>query len=249
MIKDSRSLAFRNASAHATMRIVLATKLSNLNSAFVDAPSLLASRLNLLLAALRLAQDEVQWWVLHTDVVLEQLPRKERDAERDPRAFHPASVQALLSLSSQLCKVVVENRAKLVEAAIEQMGLYKSSISEHAVAIGSSGMLTGEASALLSELPSHVGLASEVGADLFGLRLNILRLVCELSKPPLFTHVASSASIKALLRDVHATATLSLAIDNTEPFVTSASEPTALLADANSNACLLALLRASQRTA
>ena len=88
-----------------------------------------------------------------------------------------------------------------------------------------------EVAHLLRELPKHVNHANDVGCDLRGLRLNILRLVCSFSTPSLQAQVAGYKCLGKLLAELHACANLSLAIDTTEPLLRAATEPTALYAD------------------
>ena len=85
------------------------------NSALLDSPSLLGPRISTLTTTLKLATDEVTWWVLHADAVPEDVPRKEREADRDVSIFHPATVQALLRLSAALVGIVLDQQAKMKE--------------------------------------------------------------------------------------------------------------------------------------
>jgi hypothetical protein len=55
---------------------------------------LLGACVQVLVTALKLAQEEISWWALHADAVPDLLPRKEREADRDLSVFHPASCQA-----------------------------------------------------------------------------------------------------------------------------------------------------------
>ena len=76
---DSRVLAFRNsAAAHLAVRTALCTKLSHLQNVLQDTTDLLYSKMRKLVCALRLTQDEVQWWSLHHHAVPDDVPKKVR---------------------------------------------------------------------------------------------------------------------------------------------------------------------------
>ena len=232
LVKESRITAFRQAGqVHATTRAVLITKLSRLHCAFLDSPSLISPRFQVLLAGLKLAQDEITWWALHADAVPDDLPRKEREAERDMTCFHPASVQALLRHTAALSSCVLAQKALLTEASAARMGLYSEQISECVKQVAAEITLPTPVSKLLAELPAHIAHAGDVGCDLRGLRLNVLRLVCTFSTPQLMALVTSNKSLARLVHELHATVYLSLAIDATERQLRSATAPTALFAD------------------
>ena len=152
LLKESRLRAYREAGVmHMALRSVLVTKLSHLHSAFFDAPALLCKQLPVLLAALALAQDEVQWWVQHADAVPKELTRKEVDAAAEARAYayHPGgSVQALLRLMESLYNVVAgvtgEGAAggrRLAEDAAVKMLEYQTSLDNLVSAVCHSGAL------------------------------------------------------------------------------------------------------------
>ena len=236
LLRESRLTAFRGAaSVHATIRAILATKLARIHAVVMDAPRLLCSRLPILLTAMRLAQDEVQWWVLHVDAVLEELPRKEREAERDASAFSPAGVQELLRLTSQLHAVVLSSRANLVESAAQTMRDRREAIEKYAPSVNLSA-LSAEVGTLLRELPAQIGRAGDVGADLTGLRLSVLRLVCELSKPSGYGQLATSEPLRACVGEAVACAHLSRAVDTTQELMDEVTEATALMSSAGGSA-------------
>ena len=231
-IKESRIQAFRGAGKiHATSRSILITKLSHLHAALTDAPALLMPKFATMLTALKLAREEVIWWTLHADAIPEELTKKEASAEKDPAIFHPASVQALLRLMSALTTDALAQKAVLTEAAAARMQLHKDVVRERSGQLGESVALPHEVAPVLREMPSHLALAGEVGIDLRGVRLNVLRLVCELSRPHLLALAASNKALSTLLKELHAISELSLVIDTTEALLRSATEPTALLSD------------------
>jgi len=232
-LKESRISAFRSAgNMHATLRAVLVTKLTNLHAALLDSPSKLCPLLPTLLTALRLAQDEVAWWVLHADAILDELPRKEREAERDAATFHPAGVLSLLRLSDGLKGLLLDQRAKLFEAAAARLtGHHLTTVNNYLEAVQPL-KLPIEATSILRELPAHLTACDNVDADLQGLRLNILRVVLELSKPGTFSLLSQSAALTSLVRELHTVTALSYAVDSTESLIKQL-EPTELLADAS----------------
>ena len=117
-LKEARSVAFRTAPVvHATLRRILGLKLAHLTSAIRDSPEVLCGRWPAVFAALQMADDELTWWALHVDSTPHDLPRKEREAERDPTAFHPVSVIALLRLAARLTAVVINKHSRLMEVA------------------------------------------------------------------------------------------------------------------------------------
>ena len=268
LLKESRLAAYRHAGPlHATTRAVLITKLSHLQSAFLDNTSLLGPKFEVpfpphllwrappstppvatcamasltifgtsrvwqvLITALRLAAEEVTWWALHADAVPDELSRKERDAERDTSCYHPASVESLLRLTAALTKSVHTHQALLAESASARMLMHKEELTRLFAAVSAEVALPSESAALLRDLPLHVQHAADVNCDLRGLRLNALRIVCALSAPQLMTIAMASPPLTNLLKEVHATANLSLAIDASEPLLRSTTEPTALFAD------------------
>lgn len=174
--RRSRSVAFRSAgTTHALLRNILATKLEHLTAATTDSPTLLSPCMDAILATLKLAQEEVGWWATHVDAVPEELPRKEREAERDPRAFHPASLLILLRQSHQLISRVSEHKAKLAEDAAAKLSGLRYALEEQVRSALDSAAMPEPLTMMLKQLPLHCDNAHVVGVDLGGLRLNILR--------------------------------------------------------------------------
>lgn len=220
-LKDARVSSWKRAAKmHLSYRTALCTKLTHLNLAFVDSPSLVPPKLLTTLAALRLAQDELDWWTTHVDIVPDELPKKVRE-EGDASFFNPATVHELVRLAMQLQFHLYFER-KLLQARFSEFlsGPKKAEVEQQLVSVsGPLQQLPTRCASLLREMPDHLANASSLqlphiyGA---GLRLNVLRALSEVSLNS-HVHIASeSAPLCRLLQTLQNVADLSRAVDEPE---------------------------------
>ena len=232
-LRESRVTALKSAPrAHLETRLSLSTKLGNLYSFISDSPQLLQSRLPLIISALRLAQAEIEWWALHADATLDEVPRKLREEIEPGRAeaFQPQTVVALVRWSMQLKQRVQENAARLAQdAGVRLAGPVRSAI-EALIPAAGLDQCPPRVRQLLQEVPAHLAAAAEVDCDLRGLRINALRVTCGMSAAGAFSVVQSSAALRELLSAVSTAATLSAAVDGALYFIDAATAAPTLLA-------------------
>ena len=241
-LKESKLAAYRQAGGvHATTRAVLATKLANLHAAIADSPVLLTSCLAALLACLRLAQDEVQWWALHLDACPDGIPAKVKAEVDTSRAFAPDSARALLLHSARIAVALQREKARITEEVAARLsGPARTAIVELGAALQAAApSLPAELSAPIKLVPAQLARAVDVGVDLTGLRLNCLRFVCELAKPSGARLLESQPKIRPLARQLQAAAQLSPTVDMLETLLRRSVEPIALLCDGPKLARLL----------
>lgn len=106
-------------------------------------------------------------------------------------------MQALLRLTHALSKVVLDKKALITEGAAARMALYNLTVSELVQAGGSVLAPAPDLEKLLKDLSKWISHAGEVNCDLRGLRLNILRIVCGLSRPQLLQSVCRRLRLEA----------------------------------------------------
>jgi len=236
-LSDSRLAAFRNAApAHLAVRTTLCTKLQHLQAVIQDTPDLLYKKMPKVLCALRLAQDEVQWWALHFQAVPEEIPKKVREevtARDDANAWAP--VITLVRGSMALKELVRKEHGGLLEAAQNELAddilTNVESLVNAAPHDKFPGADCGHIGQVLRDMPAHLESARSVGCDLRGLRLNVLRIVCDLSCAGAYALVQNSSVLQNLLHDLQMASTISEGIDNVEPLLFEATDAQALLAD------------------
>ena len=224
-LKESRITAFRLAPiAHNAQRSACADKLSKVLSTFLDSPELLLPWLPCLLAILRLAQAEIEWWVFHYNAVPDGVPRRVRDeaAEQLKVTFDPTPIHALCRYMIQLRSLVRLKRSALAESSCKRLsGEMLAEYNTLASAIPF-GKIPGRVAGFLRNIPSHLQYAASGTADLRGLRLNSLRIVTEMSSAGSFGLVLRSKQLQKIMHWLHEAAVLSAFSDNCLHLVDSA---------------------------
>ena len=71
---------------------------------------------------------------------------------------------------------------------------HKAALERGSQALNAAGLpVPPDVAQLVAELPAHCMHAADVGVDLSGLRLNVLRIICTLSTPQLYMQVSRTA--------------------------------------------------------
>ena len=121
----------------------------------------------ILLAALRLAQDEVSWWAAHLDAVPEELPKRIRDEmhEQAAAAFSTHTVQALLRYMVSLRNFVAAQAPRMAEEVGTRLEDERRIALDVKLQAAAAGVAAAPAHVrvLLRELPAHLAIARSGG--------------------------------------------------------------------------------------
>ncbi|KYQ89693.1 component of SCAR regulatory complex [Tieghemostelium lacteum] len=176
IIKDSAQASTQEAPRkHAERRVYIRQELEAMWNLFRDKPCLLAPKINVLLAALSMAKEEIFWYFRHVDVIPPEKVKKYYNKQFDVKEKRVASI---LSLIDHLVNLVLSNKKIIQSYYIEYiigadlLGLNKILSGQLLQSAGP--VITQAINSIMNEIKSiQLG---QVDYNFFNFRSNWLRL-------------------------------------------------------------------------